>query len=241
MLLQRTQIVGGFIALATLLLYTWYHTGALLANFIADKWVGYVAAVGIELAVVILSLSIGQARRTGQATGFFYFVLVSTAAVSVIANVSEGFRADRGVGLTVDTWQKLDPLQWVIALAATGLISLIVLALSEIVGAGVQNDGQAVTVTKATVTASVSVQDSPGQVSETDQPNTVTVDSIDRKQAALIWLSGHPDADEDALVRAFNVSPRTARRYLSEHRDRLAAVAVNGNGHPTSNRAGGSQ
>lgn len=229
MSLRYTQIIGGFVALAALLLYTWYHTGALLANYIADKWVGYIAAVGIELAVVILSLSIGQARRTGQATGFFYFVLVSTAAVSVIANVSEGFRADRGVGLTLDTWHRLDPLQWVIALAATGLISLIVLALSEIVGAGVQNDGHAVTVTQIAVTAPVTVQDNPGQVSEPDPPRPATVDSVDRKTAALVWLSGHPDADEDTLAQTFNVSPRTARRYLAEFRDKPVTV-TNGNG-----------
>lgn len=49
------------------------------------------------------------------------------------------------------------------------------------------------------------------------------------KAAALVWLSGHPDATEDMLVQAFNVSPRTARRYLAEFRT-TQPVSANGNG-----------
>lgn len=63
----------------------------------------------------------------------------------------------------------------------------------------------------------------------TVQPVQATQDTTDRKQAALVWLSGHPDADEDTLAQTFNVSPRTARRYLAEFRDKPVA-ATNGNG-----------
>ena len=86
-----------------------------------------------------------------------------------------------------------------------------------------------------TATAPVTVQVNPGQVSEPDQPPVLpqvgrpaTQDTVDRKQAALVWLAGHPDADEDTLAQTFNVSPRTARRYLAEFR--TAPVSTNGNG-----------
>lgn len=57
--------------------------------------------------------------------------------MSAVANIAEGFQALHGQPLTTSTISQLDPLQAIIGLLATGLISLIVLALSEIAGTDV--------------------------------------------------------------------------------------------------------
>lgn len=137
---QRVQIISSACALLALLIYTFVHTGALLARYVQPPMIGYVAAFGIETAVVGLSLRIGDMRRARQkGIGFFVFVLLAVVAVSAAANVAEGFQALHGERMTISNVSQLDPLQAVILLAATGLISLIVLALSEIIGTDISS------------------------------------------------------------------------------------------------------
>lgn len=130
----NVQLIAGIIALASLLAYTLVHTGGLLAHYINPPFVGYVAALGIEASIVGLSLRIGDLKRSKQSTKFFIFVLVAVVIVSAIANIAEGFYTQQKHFLTLATIQQLDPIQAVIGLTATGLISLIVLAMSEIIG-----------------------------------------------------------------------------------------------------------
>jgi len=135
---NKIQVFAGSISLAALLIYTLIHTGGLLARYIQPVWGGYIAAFGIELAIVSLSLRIGQLKRSKQDTRFFLFVLVSVVVVSAIANIAEGFNTNQNAIMTIDNIRNLDPIQALIGLTATGLISLIVLALSEIIGTDVQ-------------------------------------------------------------------------------------------------------
>ena len=134
---QRLQLMAGSVALTALLTYTLVHTGGLLAAYVEPSFVGYIAAFGIESAIVSLSLRIGDVKRSGQKPGFFYFALVSAVVVSAIANISEGFAVSQGVKLTVASVNQLDIVQAIIGISATGLISLLVLVLSEIVGTDV--------------------------------------------------------------------------------------------------------
>ena len=136
---NKIQIAAGIISLVALLTYTLIHTGGLLARYIDPAWAGYVAALGIEIAIVSLSLRIGDLKRSSQNYGFFFFVLVSVVVVSALANIAEGFSTAQRADLTLSSVQQLDPIGAVIGLAATGLISLIVLALSEIIGSDVQS------------------------------------------------------------------------------------------------------
>lgn len=132
---QTIELIGGVIALISLLAYTWLHTGALLARYIHPWQAGYVAAFGIEVAVVGLSLRIGDLKRSKQDARFFVGVLLAVVIVSAFANIAEGFAAlNNDTLLTVATVKSLDPIQAVIGLTATGLISVIVLAMSEIIG-----------------------------------------------------------------------------------------------------------
>lgn len=131
---DKIQIIAAAVSLAALLAYTLVHTGGLLARYIAPAFVGYIAAFGIELSIVSLSLRIGDMRKARQSDRFFTAVLVSVVAVSAVANVAEGFATLHGQPLTVATAGQLDPVQATIGILATGVISLIVVALSEITG-----------------------------------------------------------------------------------------------------------
>lgn len=129
------------LALLFLLTYNFIHTGSLLASHVAPQfwWVGYLAAAGIELSVVALARQIGRRRNNAQDTTFFYIVLGMVVVVSALANASEGFLAKYGEVPTVSLISAIDPFQFVVWMAATALISLIVLSLSEIFGQDLEN------------------------------------------------------------------------------------------------------
>jgi predicted transcriptional regulator len=136
---KKLQVSTGLLSLLALLTYTLIHTGGLLSRYIHPEIGGYIAAFGIELTIVSLSLRIGELRRYKQDSRFFLFVLMAVVLVSALANIAEGFFTNRGELLTVLNVSSLDPIQAIIGLCATGLISLIVLALSEIIGTDVQS------------------------------------------------------------------------------------------------------
>lgn len=129
------------LALAFLLIYNFIHTGSLLASHVAPTlwWVGYLAAAGIELSVVALARQIGRRKHNAQDTSFFYIVLGMVVLVSALANASEGFLARYGEVPTVELIKGIDPFQFTVWMAATALISLIVLSLSEIFGQDVES------------------------------------------------------------------------------------------------------
>jgi len=134
---QLIQLSAGVVSLVALLAYTLSHTGALLASYAQWAPFGYVAAFGVEMSIVALSIRIGQLRKTNQGQGFFFFVLVAVVTISAMANIAEGYHIRYDQQLTLDTVGSLDWLQAAIGVSATGLISLIVLALAEILGTDV--------------------------------------------------------------------------------------------------------
>lgn len=67
---DKTQIIVAAVSLFALLTYTLVHTGGLLARYIHPPVIGYVAALGIELSIVSLSLRIGDMRRARQSDRF---------------------------------------------------------------------------------------------------------------------------------------------------------------------------
>lgn len=130
----KFQIAASIVSLTLLLVYTFWHTGGLLARYIEPRQLGYLCAAGIELAVVVLSIQIGSLRQTRQDPGFFLAVLVAVVVISALANMAEGYRTRYGADLTVATIGTIDLLQAVFGVAATGLISLVVFSMAEIVG-----------------------------------------------------------------------------------------------------------
>jgi uncharacterized protein YerC len=216
----KTQLVAGIIALVSLLAYTLVHTGSTLATYVNPAIVGYVAAFGIELSIVSLSLRIGELRKSRQNATFFYFVLVAVVVVSAIANVSEGYKVAYGGHLTLDSLSQLDIIETVIGLSATGLISLIVLALSEIVGTDVTQTIKLVEKMTKEHDKQLSVNDN---LSSIDKARQVKDDKIaERRQQVLSLL--RQDATEDDIADKLGVSVRTIQRDI---------LALNGNGRVT--------
>ena len=194
---QKAQLALSAVALVLLLLYTWYHTGTLLARYVDHDWIGYVAAAGIEIAVVALALQIGNRKRKGVDATFFYFVLVAVVVVSFFANVAEGHVSKRGVEITLESVQSLDLLQGIIGVSATGVLSLIVFAMAENVG----QDVKEVSETQVEVESEV----------EQLEPPTKT-------EHVKLLAQEHPDWTQAQIAEAAGCSSSHVSRVLSSQK-----------------------
>ena len=232
----KVQISIGLLSLLCLLSYTWTHTGGLLAEYVNPAFVGYLAALGIELSIVGLSLRIGELKRSGLDARFFVLTLIAVVSVSALANVAMGYAVKFGEPLTLANVGRLDIVQAMVSLAATGLISLVTFALAELVGqdvsAAVKVSGKTVKVsTGGAVTVPAVTPDVSNQLSNTAELDTslVTIgqaravkgdNDAQSKAAALDLLIGHlssnPDATVTELARLINRSRQTVYNYLNE-------------------------
>ncbi|MCA9953881.1 MAG: hypothetical protein KC434_04130 [Anaerolineales bacterium] len=242
----KVQIGATILSLLALLTYTLVHTGGLLARYVHPAIIGYVAAFGIEAAVVSLSLRIGELRRTKQSTVFFLFVLIAVVVVSAVANIAEGFTAVQDEALTLATVRTLDPVQAIIGLSATGLVSLIVLALAEILGTDVETavkqadkERKRPTTSKTTQAATAVSAEAPQSV-EGEEMNRLEraravkaeKDAISRAEALellLAFVAEHPDASLSRIGRHISRSKSTVATYVSEL-ERNGRLVRNGNG-----------
>jgi hypothetical protein len=246
----KIQIGATVLSLLALLTYTLVHTGGLLARYVHPAVIGYVAAFGIEAAVVSLSLRIGELRRTKQSTGFFLFVLIAVVVVSAVANIAEGFTAVQGAALTLATVRTLDPIQAFIGLAATGLVSLIVLALAEILGTDVETAVKlAERKHKQPLVANIGA-DQPGIHAQSMEPAVIALTteesvSIERARAVkadkdanskvaavnalLMFVNENPEASFADIGRVIGRSKTTASNYVREL-ERNGRLVRNGNG-----------
>lgn len=155
--IQKYTVYG---SIGCILLYTWFHTGAVLQSFSNVYPVGYIAAAGIELAIVAMSFEIGQRKRDGNGYGLQVFVLVAVLAVSALANIYEGYSVTNGSKLSFTIFN-IDVVFPLVLVVSTGLLSIIVFALSEIVSSNVkiensskENKPQLLELVKAKLTAS---------------------------------------------------------------------------------------
>lgn len=137
-------ILLSIVTLVALLTYTFVHTGGLLSKYVQPPEIGYVAAFGVEAAIITMSIRIGKLlRKLAQSAykslegwmSLFWQgnTLLFVLAVSAAANVVEGYKVRYGLELTIDNIQDLDALQISIGLLATGLIPVVVLSMTEIV------------------------------------------------------------------------------------------------------------
>jgi hypothetical protein len=247
---EKIQIGVTILSLLALLTYTLVHTGGLLARYVHPSLVGYVAAFGIEAAVVSLSLRIGELRRSKQSPGFFLFVLVAVVVVSAVANIAEGFTAVQGEALTLATVRTLDPVQAFIGLAATGLVSLIVLALAEILGTDVETAVKLAERKHKQPLAANTGADQPGIHAQSMEPAVTALTteesaSIERARtvkadkdanskvaavnALLMFVNENPEASFADIGRVIGRSKTTASNYVREL-ERNGRLVRNGNG-----------
>ena len=227
------QITIGLLSLICLLSYTWTHTGGLLAEYVNPAFVGYIAALGIELSIVGLSLRIGELKRSGLDARFFVATLIAVVTVSALANIAMGYAVKFGEPLTVANVGQLDIVQAVVSLAATGLISLVTFALAELVGqdvsAAVKVSSKSVkpaTVTVPTVTLRedqrvLSTEGVTALSTPIEQARAVKADSDTQQKAAAVdtlvsYLRSNPDATVSELARVIGKSRPTVYNYLDE-------------------------
>ena len=223
------QAIFGAVSLAALLVYTWTHTGALMARYVQPAVIGYICAAGVELAVVSLSLRIGDLRRSGQSARLFVAVLVAVLVVSALANVAEGYATLYGSLLTLAAIGRLDLLQAVIGVSATGLISVVVFALADIIGSDVRRaaskaeraERHSETPGQPAVSPPVSIVSTMSTASTTP----ATLDTATRRRAVQAYHAELGDAFSlRQAAERFGVGKSTIANDLT-------ALARNGNGH----------
>ncbi len=225
----KVQIGVTVLSLLALLTYTLVHTGGLLARYVHPPVIGYVAAFGIEAAVVSLSLRIGELRRSKQSSIFFLFVLIAVVVVSAVANIAEGFTAVQGEQLTSQTIRQLDAIQAFIGLAATGLISLIVLALAEILGTDVETAvKQAERERKRAPVNVAKSAETAVQAEASDSTNSETAASIERARAAKAEKDAVNKTEAmDILLHYVDENPDASLSRIGQHIDRSKATVAN--------------
>ena len=170
---RNGKIIIGMFSLVFVLLYNWTHTGGLLASYVRPEFVGYIAAAGIELSVVGLSLRIYELRTEQSDAKFHIVTLAAVVIVSALANIAEGYAVKFGESLTSANIGRLDAVQAIVSLSATGLLSLVVFALAEVVGHDIgASDTQVVAQDLSIDLRGLQVP----STGETDAPNSVTGD-----------------------------------------------------------------
>jgi uncharacterized membrane protein YcjF (UPF0283 family) len=148
-----------------------------------------------------------------------------------VANIAEGFTAVQGEQLTRESIQELDPVQAFIGLSATGLVSLIVLALAEILGTDVETAvKQAEREHKRQPGRSVAQTEISVQPGSANSSKTAEFNSIERARAAkaekdavsnteamnilLRFVDDNPDASLSAIGQYINRSKTTVSNYV---------------------------
>jgi hypothetical protein len=63
-------------------------------------------------------------------------------------------------------------------------------------------------------------------------PTPDTASDMSGQAAALVWLSGHPNAKPADLAAEFAISERTARRWMDKHKDMAVKPVTNGHHSP---------
>lgn len=247
---NKMQIGVSLLSLIALLTYTLVHTGSLLSRYVHPAVIGYIAAFGIEAAVVSLSLRIGQLRGRQESSGFFIFVLFSVVFVSAIANIAEGFTAVQSEPLTIESLRQLDPIQAFIGVAATGLVSLIVLALAEIIGTDVETavnntnpvreqksdlpqntDAQIIHNSSQKVSPFLSSTGDPGNVAHARavKARLDATNKLEAMNGLLVYVQDNPNASLADIGQVINRSKTTVSNYLRELQ-KDGRLQKNGNG-----------
>lgn len=122
-----------------LLSYTFIHTGAVLARYINPWQLGYVAALGIEGLIAVLSW-----RRAfkAEATKTVSITLGIVLVISAVANLYEGYAVKEGQELTLSSLGNLDPIQAGVGVLVTAVIPFLVFMAGEVMGRGLEELGK---------------------------------------------------------------------------------------------------
>lgn len=203
----------GYIALWTLLLYNWIHSGSLLSRYVHPSFVGFIAAFGVELAVVELSKRIGERGWKDPQSAPFRKTLMAVLAVSAFANVAEGYAVKYGAELTLDAIPNIDPVQGIVGVAATGLLSWVVYRLSDITSATVQP-----------------VQILEGTPEQTDEQPSIPANTTER-DPLLTFLASKPYASLAEIAETIGVKSKSTASNRVNALKAAGVLSQNGHGY----------
>ena len=208
---KTVQLALGLLSLVTLLAYTFWHTGGLLSRYIDPGWIGRVAAFGIELAIVSMSLRIGELGWTAPNARPYKWTLGLTLGVSAFANLAEGHAAKYGAELTANAVPDIDIIQGVIGVSATALLSIVVYLLADIIGSDVHRPER-------------QAERHPASAEQAEQKR----EQEPNGDPLVSWLLSNPAASYQDIAKHLGVSRSTAYNRV----DKLIEQGVIGkNGH----------
>lgn len=214
---QRVQATIALVALFCLLVYTYVHTGSLLAGYVRPWFVGYVAAFGIELAVAFISYRLATLKQIARTSKMLLMLLAFALLVSVFANVSEGYEVKFGQELSMNNIGQIDIIQAIIGVSATGLLSIMVFAVSEVIG----SDANAI-VRQAERSRKKSEQEeiSIAEIPEQPEHNTAS------KRIVIYELLAKGEQQSPTIIaERAKCSKATASKWINEY---VAEFGVNG-------------
>lgn len=227
-----TMIVIGILSIIGLFSYTWIHSGNLLARYIDPPFIGFLAAAGIELSIIGLSMRIGELKKSGLNYRFFGFTLIAVVIVSAAANIAEGFYVRYGEPLTIYNFTKLDIIEAIILIAATGLISIVTLALSELIGQDVIAVQRAQKKSEARAPGGYDIIPStpeapeelpqPEELPKLEAPRPEKIEAFMPDEVFRDRMDEMGDAAPKSIAQVmtvFNLSHATAQRRLAKYRE----------------------
>jgi hypothetical protein len=216
---RSLQTILAAVSMVLILVYTFWHTAALLASFVTPAPVGWIAALGIEAAVVALSLRAGAYKKT----------LAAALIVSAIANIERGAR-ESGLaadGLTFASIGNIDWIQAVIGVAATALLSVLVFRLADIVShdaQGGKHDSNAAASSPGAVAGGTNMA---GPARRADASAGATDAQATLHPAVGASASGSALSSDNAAA----VSEWRIVAPVMQPEPEVVQVATNGNGH----------
>lgn len=198
------------IGLVCLLSYTFVHTGGLFARYIYPEYFGYAAAFGVEVLIAGLAWRYARATPTQKKKKLLWFALVIALAVSMFANITEGYFTRYGEHLTIANIGQIDWIQAFVGVAATGLISLLVFAISDIVGVDVHDIAK---------TKKAEQTEEPKPELPKPTPN-IQAEQVDYSQPIFNLLNGGVSFGPTAMAEQVGCSKATASKWINEWRTR---------------------
>jgi len=195
-----------------------------------DLVAGYVQAVAVDVGLFSLAIGINQRKRQGRGTIVLWIGVLLFAGLSTYGNLLHGLVFKSDIGLT--EWPWLDLAR---PFALSGVLPLLVVYLSEIVGSDVSyavQQAEKEAKKKKRATSKTGGKDVMAVSAEHARQAKAKQDELSKAQALNTMLSIYekdPDAGPTEVGKAIGRSRTTVYTYLDELEE-AGRIGRNGDG-----------
>jgi len=195
-----------------------------------DLVAGYVQAVAVDVGLFSLAIGINQRKRQGRGTIVLWIGVLLFAGLSTYGNLLHGLVFKSDIGLTEWPW-----LDLVRPFALSGVLPLLVVYLSEIVGSDVSfavQQAEKEAKKKKRVTSRTGGKDVMAVSAEHAREAKAKQDELSKAQALDTMLTIYekdPDAGPTEVASAIGRSRTTVYTYLDELQ-KAGRIGRNGDG-----------